>query len=181
MSESNVAMLQHEDDLDPGGSWFKNPHDFAWCRPHASVVHAHPFVTVTGIVDSIKTALRLELGRLGHIGNEIEGELDATSDGDFSGFLGLDGQAPLMEAKCQGHVLDQSLHDVRLDAWKDCVHHLSVFYCFARADHLDKVAEQQDDACDSSLHTCEQTGRKGLSITHSISRQLLHDWLTVAS
>ena len=63
MSDSNVAMLQHENDFDPGGPWVQNLHDFAWYFPYASLVHAHAFVTVTRLVISIKTALSLQLGR----------------------------------------------------------------------------------------------------------------------
>lgn len=104
MSDSNVAMLQHENDFDPGGPWVKNLHDFAWYFPYASLVHAHAFVTVTGLVISIKTALSLQLGRSGHGGDEIEGELDASADSDFAGFLRLKGEAPMVKAKCQGHL-----------------------------------------------------------------------------
>lgn len=130
MSDSKVAMLQHENDFDPGGPWVKNLHDFAWYFPYASLVHAHAFVTVTGLVISIKTALSLQLGRSGHGGYEIEGDLDASADSDFARFLRLKGEAPMVKAKCQGHFINQGPQEVCFDAWKDSVHDLSVFNCF---------------------------------------------------
>lgn len=97
-------MLKHENDFDPGGPWVKNLHDFAWYVLYASLVHAHAFVTVTGLVIRIKTALSLQLGRSGHGGYETEGELDASADSDFAGFLRLKGEAPKVKAKCQGSI-----------------------------------------------------------------------------
>ena len=68
---------------------------------HTRLVHAHAFVTVMGLVISINTALSLQLGRSGPGGYEIEGELDASADSDFAGFLRLKGEAPMLKAKYQ--------------------------------------------------------------------------------